>query len=174
MKLVIQIIAMAIACYGMLGAVLYFFQEKMLFFPMGQIFGNCRQMERYGAEAISSNGIRYYLKRTESAESWIIVFHGNAGNACDRTYFFDLLSDLKSHVVLCEYPGYGGDNRKPGEKTILEQALMLVKEIKNQEIKTRRSKPGTINIFLSFFWGSHWAPVWPHGLPHRRRYPGLS
>lgn len=140
MKLVIQIIAMALACYGMIVAVLYFFQEKMLFFPMGQAFGNCRQMERYGAEAVSSNGIRYYLKRTKSAESWIIVFHGNAGNACDRSYFFDLLTGLKSHVVLCEYPGYGGDNRKPGEKIILEQALMLVKEIKKQEIKTRNDK----------------------------------
>ena len=135
MKQVIQIIAMALACYGMIVATLYFFQEKMLFFPMGQAFGNCRQMEQYGAEAISSNGIRYYLKRTESAERWIIVFHGNAGNACDRTYFFDLLTGLKSHVVLCEYPGYGGDNRKPGEKIILAQALVLVKEIKTRNKK---------------------------------------
>ena len=68
MKLIIQISALVIACYGLVGAALYFFQEKMLFFPMGQSFGDCPQMDRYGAGAVKANGVRYYLKRSETPE----------------------------------------------------------------------------------------------------------
>lgn len=133
MKLIVRIVAMGLACYGLVGAALYFFQEKMLFFPMGQFFGNCPRMDRYGARAVEAGAGRYYLKPSENAEQWIIVFHGNAGNACDRTYFFDLLAGINAHIILVEYPGYGGDDTRPGETPILENARTLVNEIKNQD-----------------------------------------
>lgn len=129
MKFLIQIIGLGLVCYCLIGAVLYVFQEKMLFFPMGPGFGKCLQMERFGAKAIKINGIRYYLKSSENPENWIIVFHGNAGSACDRVYFFDLLTETRSNIVLFEYPGYGGDGSTPGEKIILEKALELVTHI---------------------------------------------
>ncbi len=130
MKFIIQIIGILGVCYILIGAALYFFQEKMLFFPMGSSFGECPQLGRYKATAVESDGVRYYLQESKAAESWIVVFHGNAGNACDRTYFFDLLSSLDANIVLFEYPGYGGDGQKPGERIIREQALALVQQIK--------------------------------------------
>lgn len=123
---------MAVACYCLMGAALYFFQEKMLFFPMGKAFGQCPAMERYRAQAIEKDGLRYYLKKSETAHAVIAVFHGNAGSACDRTYFFDLVSHLDVTVVLFEYPGYGGDAHKPGETIIREQALAVVEQIKRE------------------------------------------
>lgn len=129
MKFIIQIICVVALCYFLIAAALYFFQEKMLFFPMGTSFGDCPQMGRYQAEAVEKEGIRYYVTESDSAKRWIIVFHGNAGNACDRTYFFDLLSGMDANLVLFEYPGYGGDTAKPGETIIREKALALVKQI---------------------------------------------
>ncbi len=129
MKFIIQIIGVGLLCYSLIGAALYFFQEKMLFFPMGAPFGECSQVGRYKAKAIASDGIRYYLKESKTANAWIVIFHGNAGNACDRTYFFDLLSSLDANIVLFEYPGYGGDSQKPGESIIREKALALVHHI---------------------------------------------
>ncbi len=130
MKFFIQILGTGLLFYFIIGAALYFFQEKMLFFPMGTPFGTCSQMDRYGVKAVESNGVRYYLREISTPDNWIILFHGNAGNACDRTYFWDLLSDLNSNFVIFEYPGYGGDGRSPGEKLILKQALELVIQIK--------------------------------------------
>ncbi|MCF6247359.1 MAG: alpha/beta hydrolase [Desulfobacula sp.] len=113
----------------------------MLFFPMGPPFGSCPEMDRYHAKAVDSGGVRYYLKEKSHPDNWIIIFHGNAGNACDRTYFWDLLSGLNSNLVLFEYPGYGKDSNSPGEKLILKQALELVSQIK-------KTKSGTLPVFL--------------------------
>ena len=46
--------------------------------------------------------------------------------------FFDLLSGGDAHIALFEYPGYGGDAAKPGEAVICEQALALVRQIKER------------------------------------------
>lgn len=141
MKFFIQIIGIGLLFYCVIGAALYFFQEKMLFFPMGAPFGTCPQMDHYGAKAVASNGIRYYIKEQSDPDSWVVIFHGNAGNACDRTYFWDLLSGTQANLVVFEYPGFGGDTQSPGEKLILEQALKLVFQIKN-------TPSGTLPIYL--------------------------
>lgn len=131
MKFIVQIICVLLVCYVLIGTAIYFFQEKMLFFPMGQPFGKCPVMDRYKAAALEKNGVRYYLKTSVSPEARIIVFHGNAGNACDRTYFFDLMAGVNAEIFLFEYPGYGGDGQKPGEILIRQRALDMVRHIKN-------------------------------------------
>jgi len=42
----------------------------------------------------------------------VVVFHGNAGSARDRTFYLRALEPLGLRVLLAEYPGYGG---RPGE-----------------------------------------------------------
>lgn len=141
MKLLIQIIGIGLFCYVFIAAALYIFQEKMLFFPVGPDFGNCPKMEQYRAKAVETDGVRYYLKETGTPGCWIVVFHGNAGSACDRTYFYDLLSGLNANLVLFEYPGYGGSRHKPGEKVIREKALALVSHI-------RKTPAGHLPVYL--------------------------
>ncbi len=118
-----------IAFYVLILVAFYLFQEKMIFFPGPARFGDCREMERLNAKAESFGGIRYYIKKRPSPENWIVIFHGNAGNACDRTYFFDLLKDLNSNLVVFEYPGFGRDGNKPGEPLILDRAVALIRHI---------------------------------------------
>lgn len=50
----------------------------------------------------------------------ILVFHGNAGFALNRTYFVEGFGALDRgwEVFLSEYPGYGARPGKPSEKTI--------------------------------------------------------
>ncbi|MDA3791976.1 MAG: hypothetical protein PF503_26195, partial [Desulfobacula sp.] len=62
MKLFIQIISFGIVFYALVLVALYFFQDKLLFFPSSSRFGDCSAMERRNARAESVNGIRYYLK----------------------------------------------------------------------------------------------------------------
>ncbi len=133
MKLAIQILGFGAGIYVIILAALYLLQDKMLFFPSGAAFGACPNMERYNAKAISIKDIRYYLQVKENPVSWIVVFHGNAGNACERTYFFDLLKAVRSNIVLFEYPGYGGDSNKPGQNVFLKQAKALIRHIKETD-----------------------------------------
>ncbi|MCP3875896.1 MAG: alpha/beta hydrolase [Desulfobacteraceae bacterium] len=130
MKLIIQILSLGMAVYFFILIALYFFQDKMLFFPGGSSFGKCPDMDRFKAKAVSIKGIRYYLQTKPDPKSWIVIFHGNAGNACDRTYFFDLLKEFNSNIVIFEYPGYGKDSNSPGEDIILDQAKKLIDHLK--------------------------------------------
>ncbi len=135
MKLFIQIISFGIVFYALVLVALYFFQDKLLFFPSASRFGDCPAMEARNAGAASVNGIRYYIKTNPDPDSWIIIFHGNAGSACDRTYFLDLLKDFNSNFIVFEYPGYGKDSHAPGESIFLRQALELVLHVKTNDQK---------------------------------------
>jgi len=52
----------------------------------------------------------------------VVVFHGNAGTAADRTYYVGALAPLGYRVILAEYPGYGGRKGKPGEEVFRNDA----------------------------------------------------
>jgi pimeloyl-ACP methyl ester carboxylesterase len=52
----------------------------------------------------------------------IVVFHGNAGIAADRTYYLNDLGALGYRVILAEYPGYGGRKGELGEKAFVHDA----------------------------------------------------
>ena len=130
-----------IAVYALILVAFYLFQEKMIFFPGLSRFGDCQEMEKQGAQAESFGDIRYYIRKTPSPDNWIVIFHGNAGNACDRTYFTDLLSDFNSNLVVFEYPGFGRDKNKPGEPLILAKAVALIRHIETLN-------PSGLPIFL--------------------------
>ena len=111
-KAVIMVTGSAVALYALVLAVFYLFQEKIIFFPGLARFGHCPDMQRRGAKAESFGDIRYYIQKSPSPVQWIIIFHGNAGNACDRTYFLDLLEGFPANRVVFEYPGFGRDGKK--------------------------------------------------------------
>lgn len=135
MKSILLIIGSGFALYAVILMVFYFFQGRMLFFPGTGVFGNCPEMEKNNAVAVSIENIRYYVQARPDPVSWIVIFHGNAGSGCDRIYFFDLLASLNSNIVVFEYPGYGGDANAPGEKKILDHALELIHHLKETDQK---------------------------------------
>lgn len=130
MKILISLICLGVLFYGFILAIFYFFQDRFLFFPGNTAFGDCPEMESRNITSERFGNIRYYLLADPHPDSWIIVFHGNAGNACDRTYFLDLLKDFNSNIILFEYPGYGKDLSRPKQSLIIEQALELTLHVK--------------------------------------------
>jgi len=130
------ILSSIFAGYFLILIALYFLQDKLLFFPSSTRFGDCPEMTRYSGKANNFGGIRYYLKAVSNPDSWIVIFHGNAGNACDRIYFFDLLQDQNANLVIFEYPGYGKDATAPGEKIFLNQGVELISHIKETDPKS--------------------------------------
>ena len=57
----------------------------------------------------------------------ILVFHGNAGNALDRTYYAGALNRLGYRVILAEYPSYGARPGKKGEKEFTADAVESIR-----------------------------------------------
>lgn len=108
------ILSLVVLVYGLL----YFGQRKFLFFPDGQDFKNCEAMSRLGAEAVEVQEgdvwLRYYLTRDPKASLLLVVFHGNAGSACDRAWIPQSLNRVSVNLVVAEYPGYSTGN--VGEK----------------------------------------------------------
>jgi len=62
----------------------------------------------------------------------VIVFHGNAGRAADRTYYIDTLSALGYRVILAEYPAYGGRKGILGEKAFVADGAETVRFVFEQ------------------------------------------
>ncbi len=52
----------------------------------------------------------------------VLVFHGNAGSAPDRSYYVAALGRLGYRVILCEYPGYGAREGRPNERSLVFEA----------------------------------------------------
>jgi len=133
MKLIIQVISFGLSGYALILVALYFFQDKLLFLPGPTPFGDCPGMEYRNARAESIGDIRYYIQKKTDPDFWIVIFQGNGGNACDRTYLLDFLKDFNSNLVVFEYPGYGKDSNTPGETIFLKQALELILHIKKKD-----------------------------------------
>jgi len=55
----------------------------------------------------------------------VVVFHGNAGTALDRTALLERLrlAGARSRIYLVDYPGYGSAPGHPSQKTLVAAAL---------------------------------------------------
>lgn len=66
-------------------------------------------------------------RQDQAPRGTVIVFHGNAGAAIDRSYYLRALMPLGHRVLLAEYPGYGGRPGKPGECVLVDDARRTVR-----------------------------------------------
>jgi len=114
--------------YCVIVAVAFALQRRMLYFP---------NPERPPQERAQSAGLAFWPASTEDyrgfvsvepvdAGATVVVFHGNAGRAVDRSYYAHALAPLGYRVLLAEYPGYGGRSGKPSEAAFVADAVETV------------------------------------------------
>jgi len=132
----LRIVLIVAGLYAVILLLFFLFQNSFMFFPAPVKFGTCPEMERFSVKAVSSGKLRFYLREVDKPLGWIVIFHGNAGSACDRMYYVDLFQDIPANIVILEYPGFGKDGRKPGEEIILSEASDLIKHI--QKVQSER------------------------------------
>jgi len=124
--------------YLMFVIALYFFQNKLLFFPDDLDFNQCPYLDASNIHSIQKivekQKIRYYLVSHEKPKAYFIYFHGNAGSACDRIPFAFEHKSFHVNFIFPEYPGYSNDTKKISEKIILKNAQLLLAEIQKQNI----------------------------------------
>jgi len=124
-----KILSIGLIGYAILCALVFVFQRKLLYLPMGG------KLSQEGARA---EGLRYWpscenyqgftsLAEPADAKGTVIVFHGNAGAAYHRNYYAQALSSQNLRVILAEYPGFGGRAGKPSENALVADALETIR-----------------------------------------------
>ena len=118
--------------YFGLGAVLFIFQNKYIYYPDKTDFQNCPFFKE--AAKISFASVRgYFAKR--SLEKVIVYYHGNAGRACDREYLDSFFAEQNYSTFFVEYSGYGETENKPSMSKLLKNVTDTIDFLKTQNFK---------------------------------------
>jgi uncharacterized protein len=122
------LVAVILAVAGL--AALFVLQRRLLYFP-----------DRIGEpEALARaqrSGLVPWRTETGALRGWrtaasaaprgrVLVVHGNAGSALDRTHYVAALAPLGLDVALVEYPGYGARAGAPGLAALTDAAVEAV------------------------------------------------
>ncbi|HYF05552.1 MAG TPA: alpha/beta hydrolase [Patescibacteria group bacterium] len=89
------------------------------------------------ASPVEYEGTRMYVHK--ATDNWVVIYHGNAGSACDRSYYLNYFSPKNFSYIIVEYAGYSNDKNSPSQS-----ALMQNVEAANNYIKTQN--PTTITV----------------------------
>lgn len=136
-KLVIKtLIKLIFIFYFSLNIFVYFFQEKMIFFPI-KIDNNVFLENEV---KIKSNNYNLSAKYIDNSSDKVILFlHGNGGNIQYTKQYEQMFSDLQYNVLFLDYRGYGkSDGKIEKEKDLYidaESALDWLHKNKKYENK---------------------------------------
>ncbi len=123
-KIALSIFGIFYVTFGILLAV---FQEGIVYYPNSQDFENCLDFRE--AQKINYNGTRMYVKDTD--KPIVVLYHGNAGSACDRKFYADIFSQAGYGYIIVEYAGYSNDAKNPSHELIkhdVENVIAYVNE----------------------------------------------
>jgi uncharacterized protein len=131
--------------YLVLLALLTIVQRRLIYFPTQKTEAEALQEARFAkAEPWRDAegqlvGWRSIGSAHRQAANRLIVFHGNAGAALDRTYYVDGFEQLDDgrlwQVHLFEYPGYGARAGKPGEKEFTKAAREGIAQLLREDAR---------------------------------------
>jgi len=106
MKRVWRILAMLLVIYLAFALLVFFCQRSLLYFPSHHAPSGRLAPWRDGNRTLG------YCRTVPNARVVWLMLHGNAGQASDRDYALNRVSDHDSFYVL-EYPGYGAREGSP-------------------------------------------------------------
>ena len=106
-----QVVGGLVLAYVFLCLFLFFMQSSMTYFPSNEPFEHCAAFS--SEQQVVLNEARMYVKGDSS--DYLVVYHGNAGRACERAFMQEWSART---LVLVEYPGYAGGEGRPSEERI--------------------------------------------------------
>jgi hypothetical protein len=105
-------------------------QQQLLYYPSSVVpsleLMNVNNIQFWPSDKNSYSG---FISTAENnhVRGTVIVFHGNAGTAADRTYYVEALEPLGYRVILAEYPGYGARAGALSEESFVGDAKETVR-----------------------------------------------
>jgi pimeloyl-ACP methyl ester carboxylesterase len=80
------------------------------------------------------NGTHFYYKH--HPERIMVIYHGNAGNACDRAYLAEWLTQADWGYLLVAYSGYSDDTGRPTHNRIRTDVKNITTYLQTTEVQT--------------------------------------
>ncbi|MCK4378618.1 MAG: alpha/beta hydrolase, partial [Deltaproteobacteria bacterium] len=133
-RMPLLVLVFLVFVYGLILVHFFFEQRKMLYCPEGNIPA-AEDLRAHGLQLWPAEGDSGYMGLLGGPDSGepvlgtVIIFHGNAGTAWDRSYYLPPLKALGCRVLLAEYPGYGGRSGKPSEEKYVADARKIIAKI---------------------------------------------
>lgn len=127
------ILLIAIGGYAAIILFTYLWQEKILYFPDTYPLEMAATRARMtGFRIWPANGPGYqgfeHSGGPASPKGVVLLFHGNAGAALDRSFYATDLASLGYRLILFEYPGYGArTGGKVGEASFVSAAVVAAR-----------------------------------------------
>lgn len=116
--------------YISFGVFLTLKQESVVYHPFPQDFDSCSDFS--SAEKIEHHDTRMYVK--DSTKPTIVLYHGNAGSACDRYFYANLFSQAGYGYIVVEYAGYSNDTKDPTHNLLKQDVENVISYIKENGI----------------------------------------
>ena len=126
-KLVLISLGVIIVGYVFICVLFFVFQQSLIYFPSDQDFASCARFS--DAQKINLEGTRMYYQQV--SDVLVIVYHGNGGSACDRSFLKSLLAEENVSYLFVEYAGYSSDKRTPNKERILNDVQNVHKFIRS-------------------------------------------
>ena len=126
-KTFLYTIKLFLLCYIAFLAFMYILQRKLLYLPskvrpdLGVWKGIWKEVQIETKDKLQL--LHWYSKK---GPTYILIFHGNAGNIEDRAYKFQFLVDEGYSVLLVSYRGYGDNPGKPKELDMISDSTLAL------------------------------------------------
>ena len=126
------------AVYLVITLFLYFFQRKLLYYPIASNYSGDRLVVLIEKVKIKTKDnielLSWYHKKNINDYKTILFLHGNAGTLEDRIHKINHFKDIDINFLLLSWRGFSGNNGYPSEKGIYEDARSAVRWLKNKGI----------------------------------------
>ncbi|NBD73727.1 hypothetical protein GVX82_01650 [Patescibacteria group bacterium] len=130
-----HVLPIVLLTYLGLGAVLFLFQKSFIYYPDERAFEDCTLLPRESQITVGPSTRAYFGTPPATTSDILIVYHGNAGNACDRAFLVTNLAEpLGMAWLLVEYTGYAQDGKRPHRDALLENAREVTTWLEAQNV----------------------------------------
>lgn len=136
-KRLLQILKIILGLYVVLCGLLYFFQEKLIFFPQkldkNYQFQFGQKFEELNIKATDGKLLNGLLFKAESSKGLIFYLHGNAGDLSSWGDVAKTYTDLNYDVFIIDYRSYGkSEGQINGQNQMFEDNQTAYDELKKK------------------------------------------
>lgn len=121
--MIATLIAVATGCYVLLGVMLYFMQERMVFLarlPGRELVATPRdagfQYDDVNFNTTDGLSLHGWYVNARNPRGTVLFLHGNAGNISHRLDSIAIFHELEFDTFIIDYRGYGQSEGTPGEE----------------------------------------------------------
>jgi pimeloyl-ACP methyl ester carboxylesterase len=126
MKRMLTAIAIVASLPLLLVGALWAGQERLIFLPDPRVIAAPPGWERPTIRTEDGLDLAFLARPGPPGAPVVLHFHGNGGNAEDRTGLATLIQRAGYSIVLAEYRGYGGNPGRPAEDAIATDATAIL------------------------------------------------